>query len=305
MSPSIMQLTSRLRTWVLVAGLTALLVGFGALLGGSFVWLFAAVAIAINATGYWFSDRIALRAARAQPVGPEQAPELHAIVAELAAIAQLPTPRVFVMPGEQPNAFATGRNARHAAIAVTAGMLDTVPADEIRGVLAHEMAHIRNHDILISSVAAMIAAAISAVATMLQFAFLFGGGGDEEEGTNPLAALAMIVLAPIGAMLLQLAVSRQREYLADATAARMLGTGRPLAQALATITGQAHPPLVIPAASAPMYITNPLARGTMASLFATHPPVQERIARLLAYDQAPVRRRPLRGSAGSTGRQPA
>lgn len=287
MPTSLVQFTTRLRTWLLVAGLTALLISFGAMLGGAFVWIFAAVAMLANAVGYLFSDRIALRAAHAEPISREQAPDLHALVEELADRAGIPAPRVFVTPGEQPNAFATGRNADHAAVAITHGLLMTLPDEQVRGVLAHELAHIRNHDILISSIAAMIAGAISAIATLLQLSFLFGGS--DEEGESPLAALATIILAPIGAMLLQLAVSRQREYLADATAARMLGTGRPLADALATITNQEHTPLAINAATAPMYIVNPLTAQGVGALFATHPPVQRRIARLRAYDDLTAR----------------
>jgi heat shock protein HtpX len=289
MTISTAALATRLRTWVLVAGLTGLLIACGALIGGSWLWLFVIAAVAMNAFGYFFSDRIALRASRARPLEPSEAPELHAIVQELASLAEVPVPSLHLIPGAQANAFATGRNQAHAAIAVTEGLLQTVPADQVRAVLAHEFAHIRNHDILISSIAAMVAGAISAIAWILQLSFLFGSS--EEEGENPIAALGLMLIAPIGATLLQLAVSRQREYLADATAARMLGTGRPLAEALHTITADERATLEVNPATAPMYIVNPLRAGGIAGLFATHPPVQQRIERLLSYEATPAQSR--------------
>jgi heat shock protein HtpX len=286
-------LSTRLRTWALVAGLTGLLIACGALIGGSFLWMFVIAAAAMNVFGYLWSDRIALHAARARPLAPDEAPELYAIVRELASLAEVPVPSLHLIPGAQANAFATGRNPAHAAVAVTEGLVRTLPADQVRAVLAHEFAHIRNHDILVSSVAAMVAGAISAVGSLLQLSFLFGSS--EEEGENPIAGLALMLLAPIGATLLQLAVSRQREYLADATAARMLGTGRPLAQALHAITADEGAVLAVNPATAPMYIVNPLRAdglpgtgGGIAGLFATHPPVNERIARLLSYDARPA-----------------
>jgi heat shock protein HtpX len=283
MTISTAALGTRLRTWALVAGLTGLLIACGALIGGSLLWIFVIAAVAMNVLGYFFSDRIALRAARARPLEPSEAPELHAIVRELASLAEVPVPSVHLIPGAQANAFATGRNPAHAAIAVTEGLLQTVPADQVRAVLAHEFGHIRNHDILVSSIAAMVAGAISAIAWILQLSFLFGSS--DEEGENPIAAFALMLIAPIGATLLQLAVSRQREYLADATAARMLGTGRPLAEALHTITADEQATLEVNPATAPMYIVNPLRAPGLAGLFATHPPVQERIARLLSYER--------------------
>ena len=227
-------LVIRARTWLLVAGLTGLLIAIGALLGGAFLWLFAGFAVILNLVGYFYSDRIALRVARADPLSEHDAPEIHAIVRDLAARAQVPPPRLFVMPGEQPNAFAAGRDPRHAVIAATEGLLTTLPLDQIKGVLAHEMAHIKNRDILVSSIAATIAGAVSAIANVLQLSFLLGS----EEDENPLGligALAATILAPLGAMLLQLGVSRQREYLADATAAELLGRAAPLADALESI----------------------------------------------------------------------
>jgi heat shock protein HtpX len=277
------QLSTRLRTWTLVAGLTALMVAFGALLGGGFLWLFVALAVGMNLVGYFYSDRIALRVARAQPLPEAEAPHVYESVRALAARAQIPMPRLFVMPGEQPNAFATGRDPQHAAVAVTEGLLLTLPREHVRGVLAHELSHIKNRDILVSSLAATIAGAISAIANVLQLSFLFGA----DEDHNPLGllgSLAAMILAPIGATLLQLGVSRQREYLADATAARLLGEAAPLADALQEIERAHAPALAINPATAPMYIVNPLAGGQLTALFSTHPPLRERIRRLREYD---------------------
>src|SRR5438552_2907598 len=208
--------TTQLRTWVLIAGLTALLVAIGAVLGGKFIYIFVVFAVLMNVVSYWFSDKIALAASRAKPVSEQEAPGLYKVLRDLTARAELPMPRVYTIPSDQPNAFATGRNAKHAAVAVTEGLRKYLPEDQIRGVLAHELAHVKNRDILVTSIAAMIAGSISAVANILQFSFLFGGLGDDED--NPLGfigALATIIIAPLAAALLQLAVSRQREFLAD------------------------------------------------------------------------------------------
>jgi heat shock protein HtpX len=276
--------TTRIRTWLLVAGLTALLIGIGALLGGGFLYIFVALAVLMNVVGYWFSDRFALRASKAQPLSEEEAPELYRIVRELAGRAELPMPRMYLIPSEQPNAFATGRNPKHAAVAVTEGLLQHLPIDQVRGVLAHELAHIRNRDILVSTIAAMVAGSIAAIANILQFSLLFGGD-DDESPLGFIGALAAIIVAPIAAMLLQLGVSRQREYLADATGARLLGEGRPLADALETLeAGTQAVPLPVNPATASLYIANPLPRVGLSNLFATHPPMAERIRRLRAYD---------------------
>lgn len=278
------QLVTRLRTWTLVAGLTALVIVLGALIGGAFMWLFAAIAVGANLIGYFYSDRIALRAVRAQPLAEAHAPEVHAVVRELSARARIPMPRLYLMPGEQANAFATGRNPQRAAVAVTEGLLVNLPLEQIRGVLAHELSHVKNRDILVSSLAATIAGAISAIVNVLQLSFLFGGG-DEDGPLGLLGAFAAMLLAPLGATLLQLGVSRQREYLADASAADLLGSGAPLADALEEIVRD-RAPLQINPVSAPMYIVNPLAGRSISSLFWTHPPVAERIRRLRAYDAA-------------------
>ena len=283
------QLTTRVRTSALVAGLTALMIAFGALIGGAFLWLFAGLAVLMNVVGYFYSDRIALRVSGARPLPESTSPEVHATVRDLAARAGIPMPRLYVTPGEQPNAFATGRNPEHAAVAVTEGLLLDLPLEQVRGVLAHELAHIRNRDIL-----------VSAIANVLQLSFLFGGDEDESP-LGLVGSLAVMLLAPIGAMLLQLGVSRQREYLAGATAARILGDGAPLADALQAIDQSHAPALTGSRLMAPMYIVNPLAGGHLAALFSTHPPVRERIRRLRAYDGAPS---PARRSSSSS-RSPA
>ena len=287
MTTSATALTTRLRTWLLVAGLTALVVVLGAIIGGAFLWLFAALAVIFNLVGYFYSDRVALRVARAQPLSEQDAPETHALVRDLAWRAVVPVPRLY-MPGEQPNAFATGRNPQHAAIAATEGLLMTLPIEQVEGVLAHEMAHIKNRDILVSSIAAMIAGIVSAIANVLQLSFLFG----PDEHDNPLGlvgSLAAMILAPLAAALLQLGVSRQREYLADATAARLMGRASPLADALESIERSQAPALDVNPATAPMYIANPLSGAPMTALFSTHPPVTERIRRLRAYDRREAR----------------
>jgi heat shock protein HtpX len=286
MNIATVSLTTRLRTWLLVAGLTALLVAIGIAIGGGFLYLFVGLAVLMNVAGYWFSDRLALAASHARPVSEQQAPELYRIVGELAARAGIPMPRIYLIQSNQPNAFATGRNPRHSAVAVTTGLRTRLPLPQVRAVLAHELAHVRNRDILVSSIAAMIAGAIAAIANILQFSFLFGGQ-DEDDG-GPLAwlgLLAAIIVAPIAAALLQLGVSRQREYLADATAAQLLGEGGTLAEALETLDRDAKAlPMPVNPATASLYIANPLPRTGVATLFSTHPPIAERVRRLRSYD---------------------
>ena len=242
----------------------------------------------MNVFGYWFSDRIALKASRAKPVSEQEAPQLYRILRELTERAGLPMPRVYTIPSEQPNAFATGRNAKHSAVAVTEGLMRYLPEDQIRGVLAHELGHVKNRDILVTSIAAMVAGSIAAIANILQFSFLFGGFGDDDE--NPLGfvgALATIILAPIAAALIQFAVSRQREFLADATAAELLGTGKPLADALGTLEkGVQAVPMNVNPATASLYIVHPFSGQGIQNMFSTHPPLAERIRRLHEYDAA-------------------
>ena len=270
-------LTTRLRTWLLIAGLTGLMIAVGGSIGGGALPLFIAMAVVLNLAMYWFSDKLALKLSRAQPVAEGQLPELRAMAEELAVLAKVPVPRLYLIASEQPNAFATGRNPSHSAVAVTQGLIDNLSPEQVRGVLAHEFAHIKNRDILVSSIAAMVAGVIAAVANMLQFMFIFGGGDDEE---NPLG-----LVAPIGAMLLQLAVSRQREYLADATAARLIGEGRPLADALEKLErGRQRVPLQVNPATASLYIVNPLSGRGVGKLFSTHPPIEERVRRLRTID---------------------
>jgi heat shock protein HtpX len=235
---------------------------------------------------FWFSDRLALKMSRARPLEPGQAPDLVADVEDLAQRARIPVPRIYLIPAEQPNAFATGRSPKHSAVAVTEGLLALMPRDQVRGVLAHELAHIRNRDVLVTTIAAMIGAAISAVAHFLQFQWLFGGG-DDESPLGLVGTIAAVMIAPIAAMLLQFAVSRQREFLADATAAELLGTGRPLADALGTLQrGVEVLPMQVNPATASLYIASPLSGRGMSSLFSTHPPMAARIERLRAFDVA-------------------
>jgi heat shock protein HtpX len=280
-------MTTRLRTWVLVAGLSALFVSLGAFVGGTGgLVAFLLLALVFNFAMYWFSDTIALKVSRAQPLEQAGAPGVYADVADLAQRAGLPMPRLYRIPSDQPNAFATGRGPSRSAVAVTDGLMRLLPRDEIRGVLAHELAHIRNRDVLVTTVAAMIGAAISAIATFLQFSWLFGGD-EEESPLGIVGTMAAILIAPIAAMILQLAISRQREYLADATAAELLGEGRPLASALESLQrGVEAVPMAVNPATASLYIANPLSGAGVASLFSTHPPMDQRIDRLRAIDRA-------------------
>jgi len=290
MSVTAQRFATKSRTWLLIAGLTALLVGIGALIGGPFLYAFAALAVAMNVAGYWFSDRIALKASRAKPVEPGTSPVLEATVQDLARRAQVPVPRLYTIPSEQPNAFATGRNPQHAAVAVTDGLLQQLPPEQVESVLAHEFGHIRNRDILVSSIAAMVAGAIAAIANLLQFSLLFGGDDEDAGPLGWIGLLGTIVFAPLAASLLQLGVSRQREYLADATGAELLGRASPLADALETLERRAQTiSLDVNEATASLYIVNPLRREGFATLFSTHPPLAERVRRLRALDDRPFR----------------
>lgn len=272
------------KTFILMAALTALFMLAGQAIGGRQGLTFAlGMALFMNFFAYWFSDSLALKMSKAREVGKTEAPELHQIVEELSVKAGLPKPRVYVISSDTPNAFATGRNPEHAAVAVTSGIMDILKREELRGVLAHEMAHIKNRDILISSMAAVLAGAISYLATMAQWALFFGGGrSDDDEGAgNLIGSILMIVLAPIAAMLIQMAISRSREYLADATGAKIAGQPIPLASALTKLEEWNHRlPMKINPAQAQMFIVNPLTGQTFANLFSTHPPVKERVARL-------------------------
>jgi heat shock protein HtpX len=280
--------TTQARTWLIISALTALFVGLGWLFGGSSgIILFAGIAIVFNLVMFWFSDKLALKASRARPLEQSEAPGLFQDVEEIAGRAGIPMPSLYLIPSEQPNAFATGRSPKKAAVAVTEGLLRHLPREQVRGVLAHEIAHIDNRDILVTTIAAMIGAAIAAIANILQFSMFFGG---DDEDNNPLGfigVLAAIIVAPLAAMILQLAVSRQREYLADATAAQYLGEGRPLAEALGTLhRGVQEIPMNVNPATETLYIVNPLSGRGFSSLFSTHPPMEERIRRLRELDAA-------------------
>jgi heat shock protein HtpX len=280
--------STRLRTWLLISGLTGLLVGIGYMIGGaSGLFLFAGIAVVMNFVMYWFSARMALKASRARPLERSEAPELYRMVEELTGRAGVPMPTLHLIPSEQPNAFATGRNPKNSAVAVTEGLLKYLPMDQVRGVIAHEIAHIANRDILVQTIAAMIGAAIAAIANILQFSFLFGGGDDEDNPLGIIGVLVAIVVAPMAAMILQLAVSRQREYLADATAAKYIGEGEPLARALETLKrGVEAVPMNVNPATEAMYIVKPFSAHGMAALFSTHPPLEERVRRLRELDRA-------------------
>jgi heat shock protein HtpX len=276
-----------LKTTVLLAALTGLLLVIGYALGGNNgMLLFFGIAIVMNLSAYWFSGDIALKMAGARQVSPEQAPELHQLVDELATYAHLPKPRVAIIDSPSPNAFATGRNANHAVVAVTTGILGILSRDELAGVLAHELGHVRNHDILISSVAATAAGAITMLAQAAQWAMIFGGlGGRNDDNRNPLADMAMILVAPIAATLIQLAISRSREYAADEAGARIHGNPESLARALEKLEmASSVRPLPVNPSMAHMFIVNPLknVKGGMnfGGLFGTHPPLEERIRRL-------------------------
>ncbi len=282
-------MTSQFKTFLLLALLSGLILFMGQLFGGS-TGLFIALILALvmNVGSYWFSDKIVLTAYKAREVAPEESPMLHKMVAELAREAGIPKPRVCIIPDESPNAFATGRNPQHAVVAVTQGIMRILSPEELRGVLAHEMGHVLNRDILIQSVASVLATVVLYLANMLQFAAIFGGGRrDGEGGGGPfgmVAALLMAFLAPVAASLIQFALSRSREYLADATGARLSHTPGALASALAKLDAYSRQVPMHDATpqTANMFIVNPFAgvKGGMATLFTTHPPIQDRIARL-------------------------
>ncbi len=274
-----------IKTALLLGLLSAVLLALGELLGGSnglvMAFIFAAI---MNFGSYWFSDKIVLRMYRAQQVGPEH--QLYRIVERLTVRAGLPMPKVYIIPDPSPNAFATGRNASHAAVAATEGILQVLSEHELEGVIAHELAHVKHRDILISSVAATIAAAIMMVARMAHFAALFGGYGGRDggrpRGNNPIALLAMMILAPLAAALIQMAISRTREFAADAGGAEIAGNPYGLADALRKIDAASkRVPLDANPATAHMFIVKPFSGGGLTSLFSSHPPTEARIQALL------------------------
>jgi len=275
------------KTGLLLAVLTVMLVLIGGAIGGRQGMLVAFfVAVAMNFISYWFSDKMVLAAYGAQPIEEAAAPRLYAIVHRLATRAGIPMPRVYLIPSETPNAFATGRNPEHAVVAVTEGIMRILDEEELEGVLAHELSHVKNRDVLISTIAATLAGAITYLAHMAQWAAMFGGRGrdDEEGGSNPIAMILLAVLAPIAALLVQMAVSRSREFQADATGAKVAGKSWGLMKALEKLqmANQQMPMADATPATAHLFIVNPLSGATLMRLFSTHPPLEERIARLRA-----------------------
>jgi len=272
-----------LKTAILMAGIMALFGVIGGYIGGAQGMIMALLfGGAMNFFAYWFSDKIVLKMYRAQEVSEAEAPELHAMVHRLATAASVPMPKIYILPNDSPNAFATGRNPQHAAVAVTRGIMKILAPDELEGVLAHEMAHVKNRDILIGTIAATFAGAIMMLARFAQFSAIFGGGRSREGGGG-LGLIAMATVAPIGAMLVQMAVSRSREYQADASGARFCGRPDSLARALEKIAGTSKRiPLEATPATAHMFIMSPLSGKGMMSLFSTHPPMEKRVERLRA-----------------------
>jgi heat shock protein HtpX len=260
-----------------LATLSGLFVAIGFLIGGSgtaLVFLF--MAALMNMGAYFFSDKLALKMSGAKPISEQEAPRLYQIVRDLCTRADLPMPRLFMIPVDQPNAFATGRNPKHSAVAVTQGITQLLSEDELRGVIAHELAHIKHRDILIASVAATIGAAITYIGYMLMFF-----GGDDESPLGLVGALAMVLLAPIAATIIQLSISRQREYAADARGAELTGNPESLASALLRLEeGAKAMPMQVNQAAEPLYIVKPFSGGGFAKLFSTHPPIEDRVRRL-------------------------
>ena len=275
---------NQIRTTLLLAVLTAVIVWIGGAMGGRQGMILALFfAGAMNFTSYWYSDKIVLRMVKAREASPAQAPEVYRLVEQLARNAGLPMPRVYIIPQDTPNAFATGRNPAHAVVAVTEGLLRLTSRDELAGVLAHELGHVKNRDILIGSIAATMAGAIMVLASMARWSAIFGGmrSSDDEGGMGGFGLLAMSIIAPLAAGLIQMAISRSREYLADATGARIAGSPAGLAAALEKLGAQnRRSPMDAPPSTAHMFIVNPLSGRRMAALFSTHPPIENRIARL-------------------------
>ena len=291
---------NQVRTTILLAVMTALILWIGQIMGGRQGMTIALLlAAGMNFFSYWYSDKIVLKMYRAQEVDRTQAPELYEIVQTLSGKAGLPMPKIFVVPSEAPNAFATGRNPEHAVVAVTQGLLKIMDHDEVSGVLAHELAHVKNRDILVGSIAATMAGAIMVLASMARWSAIFGWGGrsDDEGGGGVIGLIAMSILAPLAAMIIQMAISRSREYLADSSGSRFAGSSEGLARALEKLGRfskklpmHAHP------STAHMFIVNPLSGKSLMSLFSTHPPLEERIARLRGYP-------PQTGQASKSGEE--
>lgn len=276
---------NRLKTMMLLATLTALLMWAGNAFGGKAgMWMALVIAGAMNIGTYWFADRIVLRMHRAQEVSPAQAPELYGMVQDLAMRAQLPMPRVYIIPEDAPNAFATGRNPKKGVVAVTEGLIRALDRRELAGVIAHELAHIKHRDTLIMAIAATFSGALSMLADMFMWGSLFGGQQDSEEGGSPMGGILGVIMAPIAAMLVQMSISRAREFMADEGAARVTANPLALASALRKIEAwsQRIPMQTGSPATAHLYIQNPFSGSGLANLFSTHPPTEQRIARLMA-----------------------
>ena len=273
---------NNIKTLFLLVALTLVLVWAGGAFGGKNGMTIALIiALGLNLVAYWFSDKIVLRMYGAKQVTEADAPELYGIVRRLSRKAQMPMPKVYMIEGDQPNAFATGRNPKHAAVAVTSGIMRILSSDELTGVIGHELAHIQHRDILISTIAASIAGAISYLAQMAQWAAIFGNRSDDEEGGSPVAALVMMIVGPIAALLIQMAISRSREYVADEGGARLAGNPRYLSNALKKLhTASQQIPMHATPATSHMFIVNPLSGGGLLKLFSTPPPMEERIAKL-------------------------
>ncbi len=275
-----MSTMNQVKTVLLLAALSVLLIGLGNFLmpGGQGLYIGIGIALVLNFFSYWSSDKLAIKMSKARPVTQEQAPGLYASMQKLTTSAQLPMPKLYIIPNQQLNAFATGRNPEHAAVAVTEGLLRTLSTPELEGVLAHELAHIKNRDILIGSVAAVMASAL----TFIAYIAMWFGGGRDRSPLGPIIALAAFILAPIAAAIIQMAISRSREYIADQTGAQIAGQPHGLASALETLGrgAKALPPMEVNQATAHMYIVNPLSGKSLAGLFSTHPPIEQRIAKL-------------------------
>ena len=286
---------NQIRTTILLAVMTALIIWVGQILGGRQGMIIALIlAAGMNFFSYWYSDKLVLKMYRASEVTPNQAPELYETVRRLTQRAGLPMPKLFIIPQQAPNAFATGRNPEHAVVAVTEGLLNIMGPDEVAGVLAHELAHVKNRDILIGSIAATMAGAIMVLASMARWSAIFGGGGSNDEeggGAGFIGLIAMSIIGPMAAMIIQMAISRSREYLADATGAGFVGSPEGLARALEKLGAYSKRlPMNANPSTAHMFIVNPLSGKSLMSLFSTHPPLEERIAR-------------LRGSRPSSGKK--
>ena len=273
---------NNIKTLFLLVTLTLILVWAGSAIGGRQGMTVALIfALIMNFFAYWFSDKIVLSMYGAKQVSETEAPELYGIVRRLTQKAGMPMSKIYIIDADQPNAFATGRNPKHAAVAVTTGIMRILTHEELQGVIGHELAHVSHRDILISTIAATVAGAISYLAQMAQWAMIFGGRGDDDDGGNPIAALVMMIVGPIAALIIQMAISRSREFAADESGARLAGNPRYLAGALRKLNQASQKiPMNANPATSHMFIVNPLSGGGLLKLFSTHPPIEERIARL-------------------------